>query len=125
VPTDAATTVTVYPTEALTPPLRVEIIAVCNAANDTHLFHELFSHIPSGGRHVVVHAGDRLVSHAVATTRAVQPAGLPVLHTAYLDAVATLPAEQGRGYGSAAVGRLGAELGDYEIACLQTDVVAV
>jgi aminoglycoside 2'-N-acetyltransferase I len=119
---DATPTVTVLPTEALTPELRAAIIDVCNAANDTDLFHELFSHIPSGGRHVLVHEGGRLVSHAVATARAAQPEGLPILHTAYLDAVATVPDARHRGHGSAAVGRLALEITDYDIGCLQTDV---
>jgi aminoglycoside 2'-N-acetyltransferase I len=121
---DATRTVTVLPTEALTPALRSAVIEVCNAANDTDLFHELFSHIPSGGRHVLVYEGDRLVSHAVATTPHCQPEGHPVLDTAYLDADATLPHAQHRGHGSAAVGRLAEEITDYEIGCLQTDVGA-
>ena len=121
---DATRTVAVLPTEELTPALRGAVIEVCNAANGTDLFHELFSHIPSGGRHVLVHDGDRLVSHAVATTRHAQPEGNPVLHTAFLDAVATRPEDQHRGHGSAAVGRLATEVTDYDIACLQTDVPA-
>jgi GNAT superfamily N-acetyltransferase len=125
VPDPSATrTVTVLPTEALTPALRRGVIDLCNAANDTDLFHELFVHIPSGGRHVLVHEGDRLVSHSVATMRHAQPEGHPVLDTAYLDAVATLPEAQHRGHGSAAVGRLAREITDYEIGCLQTDVGA-
>ena len=47
-----------------------------------------------------------------------------ILRTAFVDAVSTLPEYQGRGYGSAAMRRLAAEIGDYEIACLQTDRMA-
>jgi aminoglycoside 2'-N-acetyltransferase I len=61
------------------------------------------------------------VSHAVVTTRWVQPEGQPVLKTAYVDAVSTMPTYQRQGYASAVMRRLAAEIGDYEIACLQTD----
>lgn len=61
------------------------------------------------------------MSHAIATRRFLQPEGQPILATAYVDAVATVPEHQGEGYGSAVMRRLVAEIGDYEIACLQTD----
>jgi aminoglycoside 2'-N-acetyltransferase I len=66
-----------------------------------------------------------LVSHAVTTTRWLQPENLTLLKTAYVDAVATLPAYQGQGFGSALMRRL-AEVSsaDYEIACLETDQVS-
>lgn len=116
-------TVSVHATEDLTPAVRREIVAVCNAANDTTEFERLFAHyIPSGGRHVVGRLDGRIVSHAVATTRFAQPEGLPVLHTAFLDAVATHPAAQHRGVATAVVRRLGESLPDYEIGCLQTDL---
>lgn len=114
--------VTVLPTEALTPADRSAVIDVCNAANETEAFWQLFGFIPSGGLHALVHHGDRLVSHAVASTRWVEPDGLPVLRTAYLDAVATHPEVQGRGYSSAGLRRLAAAIGDADIGCLQTDI---
>jgi aminoglycoside 2'-N-acetyltransferase I len=49
---------------------------------------------------------------------------LPLLKTAYVDAVATLPAVQGQGYGSALLRHLAQNIGDCEIACLQTDIPA-
>jgi aminoglycoside 2'-N-acetyltransferase I len=113
--------VRMLPTEDLTPSHRTEIIDVCIAAHDVQDFENLFSFIPSGGRHVLAYDGSRLVSHAVATTRWAQPDGHEPLKTAYIDAVSTLPAYQGRGYGSAAMRRLAAEVDDYEIGCLQTD----
>jgi aminoglycoside 2'-N-acetyltransferase I len=113
--------VRMLPPEDLTPSHRTEIIDVCIAAHDVQDFETLFSVIPSGGRHVLAYDGSRLVSHAVATTRWAQPDGHDPLKTAYIDAVSTLPAYQGRGYGSAAMRRLAAEVDDYEIGCLQTD----
>ena len=41
----------------------------------------------SGARHFLAYDGDTLVSHAVVSTRGVQPDGLPVLRTAFVDAV--------------------------------------
>jgi hypothetical protein len=63
------------------------------------------------------------VSHAVVTTRWAQPAGHEALKTAYVDAVSTVPAYQSQGHSSAVMRRLGESIDDYEIGCLQTDLV--
>jgi GNAT superfamily N-acetyltransferase len=118
---EAAISVTVLPTEELTPALRASIIDVCIAAHDNEDFKNLFSYIPSGGRHFLAYRASELVSHAVVTTRWAQPEGHPVLKTAYVDAVSTLPSCQGQGFGSAAMRALGAGIDDFEIGCLQTD----
>jgi aminoglycoside 2'-N-acetyltransferase I len=98
---------------------------VCVAAHENEEFRKLFTtFIPSGGRHFLGSRGRELVSHAVVTTRWVQPEGLRILKTAYVDAVATLPTQQRLGHASAVMGRLAAEIDDYEIACLQTDRAA-
>ena len=94
---------------------------MCIAAHENDDFNNLFTFIPSGGRHFLAFRGLELVSHAVVTTRWAQPSGQRVLRTAYVDAVATLPEYQGLGHGSAVMRRLAAEIDDYEIACLQTD----
>jgi len=120
---ETAGVVTVLPTDALGASVRAAVIAVCNAANGTDAFHELFDLIPSGGTHALVYRGEDLVSHAVITTRWAQPEGQPILRTGYFDAVATLPAEQGRGHASAALRRLAVALEAWQIGCLQTDVV--
>jgi aminoglycoside 2'-N-acetyltransferase I len=115
--------VKMFGTEALTPALRSSVIDVCVAAHESEEFHKLFTYIESGGRHFLAYRGAELVSHAVVTTRWVQPEGERILQTAFVDAVSTLPQYEGRGYGSAAMRRLAAEIDDYEIACLQTDRV--
>jgi aminoglycoside 2'-N-acetyltransferase I len=115
--------VTVLTTEDLNAEQRSAIVEVCVAAHKNDEFRKLFTdYIPSGGRHFLAHRGHELVSHAVVTTRRVQPEGQRVLKTAYVDAVSTLPRHQGRGCANAAMARLAAEIGDYEIACLQTDL---
>ncbi len=78
----------------------------------------------SGGIHVLAYRGQELAGHAVATTRWLQPDGLPLLRTAYVDAVATLPAYQGQGIGSALMRHLATAIADFEIGCLETDRVS-
>ena len=70
------------------------VIDVCIAAHENEEFRNLFTFLEAGGRHLLGHRGSELVSHAVVTTRWAQPAGQPALRTAYVDAVATLPAYQ-------------------------------
>ena len=114
-------TITSARTEELDADTRASIIHVCRSAHQEDDFVRLFSYIPSGGIHVLAHHGPELVSHAVATTRWLQPEGLPLLRTAYIDAVATLPAYQGHGIGSAVMRHLATVIADFEIACLETD----
>jgi aminoglycoside 2'-N-acetyltransferase I len=116
-----AISISVLDTEALTPVDRAAIIDLCIAAHDNEEFRNLFTNIPSGGRHFLAHRGAELVSHAVATMRGLQPEGGRELGTAYVDAVSTHPTYQGRGYGSAIMRRLASAIDDYEIGCLQTD----
>jgi aminoglycoside 2'-N-acetyltransferase I len=114
--------VTVLTTEELTDAHRSAVIDVCIAAHDEENFRNLFLvYIKSGGRHFLTYRGSELVSHAVVTTRWVQPEGHGILKTAFIDAVSTLPKYQGLGYGTATIQRLIAEIDDYEVGCLQTD----
>jgi aminoglycoside 2'-N-acetyltransferase I len=108
-------------TEDLDEAKRAAIIQVCIAAHQEESFKNLFTYIPSGGRHFLAYRDHELVSHAVVTKRWLQPEGQPVLPTAYVDAVATLPTYQGQGYGSLVMRRLAQEIDDYTIACLETD----
>lgn len=114
-------TVTRAATEELDAETRAEIIRLCVAAHDEPDFERLFSYIPSGGRHFLARRGTQLVSNAVVTTRWLRLDGGGRLRTAYVDAVATLPALQGQGYGSAVLGLLAGSIDDYDIGCLQSD----
>jgi aminoglycoside 2'-N-acetyltransferase I len=116
-----STTVTFARTEDLNAATRAAITELCIAAHQEENFRHLFSYIPSGGRHFLAYREEELVSHAVVTTRWLQPQGQPILKTAYVDAVATLPAYQGQGYGSAVMQHLAKNITDYTIACLETD----
>lgn len=96
---------------------------VCRAATPGATgFDQLFSFLPPDGTHLLGYDGDQLVSHAVVTTRWVQPTGREPLRTAYVDAVATRPVAQGRGHGTAIMRQLAAVAADlgYAIGCLET-----
>jgi aminoglycoside 2'-N-acetyltransferase I len=112
-------------TEHLDEPTRAAIIHVCITAHQEEDFKNLFSYVPSGGLHFFAYRDEELVSHALVTTRWLQPEDMPLLKTAYVDAVATLPVYQGQGYGSALMRRLASEIdGEYLIACLETERVS-
>ncbi len=118
-------TVTSIRTEDLNAATRASIIQLCIAAHQEEDFKHLFSYVPSGGLHFLAYRDEQLVGHALVTTRWLQPEGQPVLKTAYVDAVATLPAYQGHGYGSALLRQLASEIdGVYVIACLETERAA-
>jgi len=85
---------------------RATIVHVCIAAHANTEFQQLFALLPADGLHVLGYAQAQLVSHAVATTRWLQPEGLALLKTAYVDAVSTAPAFQGQGFGSAVMRHL-------------------
>ena len=109
-------------TEDLPEETRTAIIELCVAAHQEDDFKNLFKYVPSGGWHFLAYSEDQLISHAMVTTRWLQPQGHPLLKTAYIDAVSTLPEYQGQGYGSAVMRRLVAEMdAEYGIACLETD----
>ena len=109
-------------TEDLDAATKASIIQVCVEAHQEEDFKNLFFYIPSGGWHFLAYHNDQLVSHAVVTTRWLQPEGQPLLKTAYVDAVATLPAYQGRGYASDVMRQLAKDIDrEYIIACLETE----
>lgn len=110
-------------TEALDAETRAAIVHVCRTAHQEDDFLHLFSYLPSGGLHVLAYYEQELVSHAVVTTRWLQPGGLPLLRTAYVDAVATLPTYQGQGFGSGVMRYLASVITDFELACLETELV--
>jgi GNAT superfamily N-acetyltransferase len=110
-------------TEELSAGARTAIIELCVAAHQENDFRNLFTYVPVGGWHFLATLDGQLVSHAMVSTRWLQPEGLPLLKTAYVDAVSTLPEAQGQGYASAVMRRLARDVvGTYEIACLETEI---
>ena len=99
---------------------RAAIVELCTAAHQAD-FSRLFFYLPTDGMHFLTYRETQIVGHAVVTTRWVQPEHLPILRTAYVDAVAILPGYQRRGLGSALMRELAAHLGEYDLACLETE----
>ncbi len=64
-------------TEDLNAATRASIIDVCIAAHQKDDFKHIFVYIPAGGIHALAYRAQELVSHAVVTTRWLQPEGLP------------------------------------------------
>jgi aminoglycoside 2'-N-acetyltransferase I len=115
-------TIKTLKTEELDADTRNAIIELCISAHQEESFRNLFIYVPSGGLHFLAYQGGQLVSHAMVTTRWLQPEGQPELRTAYVDAVSTLPSHQGQGHGSAVMRQLASTVdAEYVIACLETD----
>ncbi|HET8629061.1 MAG TPA: GNAT family N-acetyltransferase [Thermomicrobiales bacterium] len=109
----------VRPAAALTVGEREEIVALCTCAFDED-FAGRFDLLPPDAGHVLARLEGRLVGHACWATRWLQPPGQPPLRSFYVGAVATEPATQGRGIGSAVMRRLAAETRDYALGGLST-----
>jgi aminoglycoside 2'-N-acetyltransferase I len=77
----------------------------------------------SGGIHVVVDGGGRILSHASVVTRVLESGDRP-LRTGYVEAVATSPQHQGRGYATKVMTAVGDVLGRYELGALDTAIPA-
>jgi aminoglycoside 2'-N-acetyltransferase I len=102
---------------------REVVVRLCIDAHQEADFENLFSYLPLEGLHVLAYLDERLVGHAVVTIRWLQVGNGPLLRTAYVDAVATSPTNQGRGIGSAVMQHLASVVDDCDIACLETDRV--
>ena len=116
------TELSIAPTHDLTGPTRDAIVAMCTRAFDQD-FGNLFDFV-TASMHVLAYQGGTLIGHACWATRWLQPEGCAPLRTAYVDAVATDPAFQGRGVGSAVIARLIAEIQPFDLGGLSTQRVA-
>ncbi len=103
---------------------RSAVVQLCLDAHQEEDFRNLFSYLPPDGLHVLAELGEELVGHAVVTTRWLQPLGGPLLRTAYVDAVSASPAHQRQGVGSAVMSHLASVVGDFDVACLDTERVS-
>jgi aminoglycoside 2'-N-acetyltransferase I len=99
--------------EDLTAAHRAEIISLCAAAYQENFDH-LFEALP-GSTHILARLHGKLVSHAEWVTRWLEPEGQKLLRTAYVEAVATAPEWQGRGFATAVMKELGAQIVSYEL----------
>lgn len=77
-----------------------------------------------GGWHWIAEVDGRIASHAAVVERELHVAGRP-LRTGYLEAVATHPAEEGRGLGSVVVAAAGAHVrAQFELGALSTSRIS-
>jgi aminoglycoside 2'-N-acetyltransferase I len=71
------------------------------------------------GVHVIGRLNGRIVAHAMWVDRTLQVVnGATTLRTAYVEAVATMPAFQRRGFGTEVMKRLASEIDDYDLGAL-------
>jgi aminoglycoside 2'-N-acetyltransferase I len=101
----------VVPAEELAPATRAEIIDLCTRAY-AERFDHLFESLP-GSVHVLARLGNpggELVSHAAWVVRWLQPEQCLSLRTAYVEAVATAPEYQRRGFATAVMKQVGASI---------------
>jgi aminoglycoside 2'-N-acetyltransferase I len=104
-----AVTVAVLDAADLDEVSRREIVELCELAYGED-FSRLFVDF-QGSTHVLGQDGDgRVVSHAEWVTRWLQPAALPLLRTAYIEAVATHPSHQRKGLATMLLQRIAHEL---------------
>ncbi len=106
------------PANHLTPEQRGEIVALCEAAFEED-FSALFDLLPHSV-HVLVWVDRALVAHACWVERWLQSEGLPLLRTAYVEAVAVDPASQRHGWGTLAMRRIGEAIAGYDLGGLAT-----
>jgi aminoglycoside 2'-N-acetyltransferase I len=91
--------------DALDNEARAEIVNLCGRAYNED-FSRLFEDF-TGTVHILARdARGALACHAMWVTRWLQPEGHPLLRTAYVEAVASAPNQQRRGFGTAVMDRL-------------------
>jgi aminoglycoside 2'-N-acetyltransferase I len=112
----------VAPSEALHDQLRDEIIALCTRAYEED-FADLIATFP-GAVHVLGWLDSRLVSHALWIERSLQASDGPLMHTAYVEAVATHPEFRNRGFAAAVMQRVADEIHAYDLGSLSPFSVA-
>jgi aminoglycoside 2'-N-acetyltransferase I len=92
---------------------RSEIIQLCNRAYQQD-FASLFQTF-GDAVHVLARRQGMLVSHALWVTRWLQAGNAPPLRTAYVEAVATEPAYQRRGFATAVMRAIAQAISDFDL----------
>jgi aminoglycoside 2'-N-acetyltransferase I len=113
---DEVLRLTTLPGSALTAAERSAILDLVNHAYEedlTALFHTF-----AGATHVLGTVDETLVSHALWVTRWLQVDDGPLLHTAYVELVATDAVWRRRGFATAVMERVAEEIQDYDIGAL-------
>lgn len=100
----------------LTQQERAEVIALCDFAYEEEMGEIINQFVDPV--HVLGYWDEKLVTHALWVTRYLQSEGLPMLRTAYVEAVATHPDFQHRGFASLIMRKVVDEIQDFDIAGL-------
>ena len=108
--------ITVVAHASLSTELRAEVLALCSQAYDEDF--AAYFELLRDGVHVLARCEGRVVCHAAWVERELTAERLGRLRTAYVEAVATLPAFQGRGYASAVLARIPPLVSDCALAAL-------
>ena len=111
--------VEVVPSRQLDMVLRAAIVRLCTTAFAQD-FSALFELVPSSAFHILARLDHVLIGHATWMPRWFQPDQQPLLRTAYVDAVAIIPAYHGHGIGSLVMCELVSQIQDYDLAGLAT-----
>lgn len=106
----------VVPGKDLTSEEREEVVALCDLAYGEDMGSIIGQFV--NPVHVLGVFEGIIVCHAAWITRFLQPEGLPLLRTAYVEAVATHPAHRQRGFASTIMRRVVEEIQDFDIAGL-------
>lgn len=114
--TDPGLQIAVVPSAAVLGALYDELLALCSRAYDEDF--AAYLEMISPATHLLARLDGALVSHAAWVERELRVEHLGPLRTAYVEAVATLPERQGRGYASALLARIPALVGDFDLAAL-------
>jgi predicted acetyltransferase len=95
-----------------------QILALC-----TRVFNRDFAPIMAtfnNSTHILLYRSGLLVSHALWVTRWMQYGSLPLLRTAYIEAVVTDEKCRNQGLATQVMKRLTEEIADYDLAALST-----
>ena len=103
------------PGAALTPAMSGAIVALCAEAYEEPMDSVVTDF--AGATHVLGSLNGGLASHAMWVPRRLR-CGDSVCNTAYVEAVATRPAHQGKGYASAVLRELASQITDFDIGVL-------
>jgi aminoglycoside 2'-N-acetyltransferase I len=106
----------IVPSQSATPAMREEIRALCSLAYDEEFAPYLADIGP--GVHLLGRLGPLLVAHVMWVPRWLQPGAGPRLRTAYVEAVATHPSHQRRGFATELLARVAREIQDHDLGAL-------
>ncbi len=108
------------PSSQMTPAQADEVIALCSEVFE--LDYSFYMDICPDRVHVLGYVDDRLVSHALWLDRPMRIGDGAWFVSAYVEGVATHVDYRGRGYGSAVMRKLQAEIASYDLGALSPAV---